>query len=80
MRVILLEGPMRKNRKSKEQRGLVTHRIVYANHRRPHDRNQELKVDVRRGTIIDLGYATAMVAVRTPLPLDAVRVIRIESC
>lgn len=67
-------------RKSKEQRGLVTHRIVYASHQRPHDRHQELKVDLRRGTVIDLDYAAALVAVRTPLPLDEIRVIRIEAC
>lgn len=69
-----------KKQKSKEQRGLVTHRIVYASHKRPHDRPQELKVDVRRGTIIDLDYAAALVAVRTPLSLDEARIIRIETC
>lgn len=67
-------------RKSKAQRGLVTQRIVYASHKRPHDRHQELKVDVRQGTIIDVDYATALVAVRTCLSLAEVRIIRIDVC
>lgn len=71
---------MAKHTKSKAQRGLVTHRIVYTSHQDPHARNQELKVDVRRGTVIDLDYAAALITVRTTLPLDAVRVIRIEDC
>lgn len=69
-----------KRHKSKAERGIVTQRIVYASCRYPHARNQELKVDVRRGTVIDMDHATALVAVRTPLPLDEVRVIRIEMC
>ena len=71
---------MKRHTKSKEQRGLVTQRIVYASSKRPHAQHQELKVDVRRGTIIDLDYAVALVAVRTPLPLDEVRIVRIETC
>ena len=71
---------MAKRTKSKAQRGLVTHRIVYANRKYPHARNQELKVDVRRGTVIDADYAGGLVAVRTPLPLDDVRIVRIEMC
>lgn len=69
-----------KRPKSKAQRGLVTQRIVYASRRSPHARHQELKVDVRRGTVIDMDYATALVAVRTPLPLNEVRIIKIEMC
>lgn len=71
---------MAKRTKSKAQRGLVTHRIVYANRRYPHLRNQELKVDVRRGTAIDDDYARGMIAVRTPLPLNDIRIVRIEPC
>ncbi|MGQ0774123.1 MAG: hypothetical protein ACT4NY_06855 [Pseudonocardiales bacterium] len=66
--------------KSKAQRGLVTHRIVYASRKNPHIRNQELKVDVRRGTIIDVDHATGLVAVRTPLPLNEIMIVRIEPC
>ncbi|MGH4012770.1 MAG: hypothetical protein ACRDSL_02290 [Pseudonocardiaceae bacterium] len=68
-----------KQTKSKAQRGLVTRRIVYANRRRPHDRPHELKVDVRSGTVIDLDYATGLVAVRTPLLLADVKIISIET-
>ena len=68
-----------KQTKSKAQRGLVTRRIVYANRKRPHDRNHELKVDVRSGTIIDLDYAAALVAVRTPMFLADMKIIRIET-
>lgn len=68
-----------KHIKSKAQRGLVTQRIVYANNKQSHAPHQELKVDVRSGTIIDEDYATALVAVRTPLNLADVRIIRIEA-
>jgi len=71
---------MAKRTKSKAQRGLVTHRIVYASRKHPHARNQEVKVDVRRGTAIDSEYAVGVVAVRTPLPLDQIRIVRIEPC
>lgn len=37
----------------RRERGPVPHRIVYASRKRPHDRNRELRVDIRRGTIID---------------------------
>jgi hypothetical protein len=66
-----------KHTKSKAQRGLVTRRILYRNRRRPHDRNQELTVDVRRGEVIDDDYAAAMVACRTSLALADVGIIRI---
>jgi len=71
---------MKRQRKSKAQRGLETVLIVYSSLKRPHARNQELKVDVRRGTVIDTDHATGLVAVRTTLPLDEVRIIRITSC
>ncbi len=68
-----------KHTKSKAQRGLVTRRIVYADYRRPHARHQELKVDVRSGTLIDVEYAAALVAVRTPLPLADIKIVSIEA-
>jgi len=71
---------MAKRVKSKAQRGLVTQRIVYASRKHPHARNQELKVDVRLGTVIDHDHAVGLVAVRTSLPLDEVRIVRIELC
>jgi hypothetical protein len=43
----------------------------------PHARHQVLKVDVRSGTVIDADYAAALVAVRTPLPLAEVRIVKI---
>ncbi len=71
---------MKRSMKSKAQRGLVTRRIVYASRRYPQARNQELTVDLRRGTVIDTHYARGLVAVRTPLPLDEVKIVRIEPC
>ena len=71
---------MAKRAKSKAQRGLVTYRIIYANRKKPHVRNQEITVDVRRGTVIDTDHALGLVAVRTPLALDEVRIVRIEPC
>ncbi|MGH3915208.1 MAG: hypothetical protein ACRDTC_17650, partial [Pseudonocardiaceae bacterium] len=58
-----------KRHKSKASRGLETRRIVYGNRRRPHDKPQELKVDVHCGEVIDDDYAAAMVAARTTLSL-----------
>jgi hypothetical protein len=69
-----------KKQKSKAARGLVTWRIVYTSRKRPNDRHQEIKVDVRCGTVIDMDHAAASVAVRTHLSLDDVRVIRVEAC
>ncbi|MGH3698158.1 MAG: hypothetical protein ACRDRU_00375 [Pseudonocardiaceae bacterium] len=67
-----------KHAKSKARRGLVTRRIVYMNHQSPHARHQELKVDVRSGTVIDMEYAAALVAVRTPLSLADIKILRVE--
>jgi hypothetical protein len=36
-------------------------------------------VDVRSGTIIDMEYAAALVAVRTSLPLADIKIVRIEA-
>jgi hypothetical protein len=71
---------MAKRLKSKAQRGLVTHRIVYASRKYPHARNQELKVDLRRGADLDADYAVGIVAVRTPLALEEIRIVRIGLC
>ena len=71
---------MAKHTKSKAQRCLVTQRIIYAGRKYPHVQNQELTVDVRRGTVIDVDHAMGLVAVRTPLPLDEIRIVRIEPC
>ena len=68
-----------KHSKSKTARGLVTRTIVYRDRTRPHSRDQQLKVDIRRGEVIDLDHAAAMIAVRTALPLANVRVIRITT-
>ncbi|MGQ0777573.1 MAG: hypothetical protein ACT4NY_24715 [Pseudonocardiales bacterium] len=65
--------------KSKESKALETWRIVYSNRRCPHDNPQELKIDVRRGEVIDDDYAAAMVAARTTLPLADVRIVRITT-
>lgn len=66
-----------KHTKSKSRRGLVTRRIVYRNRERPHDRPQQLNVDVRHGETVDPDYAAAMVAVRTSIPLRNVKIIKI---
>lgn len=66
--------------KSKTARGLVTHRIVYASRKYPHARRQELKVDLRRGAEIDPTYTVGLVAIRTPLALGEIRIIRVEQC
>ncbi|MBV9143550.1 MAG: hypothetical protein JO115_21995 [Pseudonocardiales bacterium] len=67
-----------KQTKSKAQRGLVTRRIVYASRQRPNARHQVLKVDVRSGTVMDMDFAAALVAVRTPLSLADIKFVRIE--
>lgn len=66
-----------KHTKSKSRRGLVAKRIVYRNRRRPHDRPQELKIDVRRDETVDTCDAAAMVAVRTSIPMSNVKIIEI---
>ena len=66
-----------KRTKSKATRGLITRTIVYRDRKRPYGRNQELKVDVRLGEIIEEDYAIAMVAVRAGLSLTHVHIVRI---
>lgn len=70
---------MSRKPKSKQARGLETRRIVYGDRRRPHARHQELKVDVRRGELIDDDYAVALVAVRTTTPLADVFIVKVTS-
>ena len=62
-------------RASKKRRGLVARRITYKSTRRPHDRHQELIVDVPHGEVMDADYAAAMVAVRTGVPLAEVTIV-----
>ncbi|MGQ0774451.1 MAG: hypothetical protein ACT4NY_08555 [Pseudonocardiales bacterium] len=62
---------------SKEARGLETRVIVYGDRRRPHAQRQELKIDVRRGEVIDNDYAAAMVAARTTTPLADVLIVKV---
>lgn len=50
---------------------------MYLDRKRPHDQPRELKVDVRRGEVIDDDYAAAMVATRTTTPLTDVKIIKI---
>ena len=67
---------MKRSKRRRSSR-LVTRRILYQNHQRPRDRPQELKVDVPPGEMIDTDYATAMVAVRTGIALDDVKIVKI---
>lgn len=55
-----------KHLKSKSRRGLVTRRIVYRNRAHSRDRPQEIRADVRRGEVIDAGYAAAMDGAAVP--------------
>ena len=64
-------------RKSKKSRGLVARRIVYTSAQHPHDRPRELIVNVPCGEVMDAGYAAAMVAVRTGMPLVEVSIVTI---
>lgn len=66
-----------KHAKSKKSRGLAARIIAYKSNKRPHDRHRELKVNVPRGEIIDAGYAAAMVAVQTGMPLQDVHIVKI---
>lgn len=60
-------------------RGLETWTVVYGDRRRPHATHQQLKVDVRRGEVIDADYAAAVVAVRTTVPLAEVFVVKVTA-
>ncbi|MGQ0774480.1 MAG: hypothetical protein ACT4NY_08700 [Pseudonocardiales bacterium] len=70
---------MKRKQKSKQARGLEARLIVYGDRRRPHARHQELKVDVRRGEVIDSDYAAAMVAVHTTLALVDVFIVKVST-
>lgn len=63
--------------KDKRSRRPVTKCIVYKNHKRPHDPPRELKVDVPHEEIIDEDYAAAMVSVRTIIPLEKMKIVKI---
>ncbi|MGH3942612.1 MAG: hypothetical protein ACRDTG_29115 [Pseudonocardiaceae bacterium] len=66
----------RRRPKSKAARGLETWRIVYLD-RRSHAPRQEIKVDVRRGEVIDEDYTAAMVAARTTTALSDVVIVKV---
>ncbi|MGQ0779101.1 MAG: hypothetical protein ACT4NY_32585 [Pseudonocardiales bacterium] len=70
---------MKRKSKSKQARGLETRRIVYGDRSRPHVQHQELKVDVRRGEVIDDDYAAALVAARTTTPLADVIIVKVST-
>ena len=66
-----------KHFKRKRNRGLVTKRIVYLDRRHPHERPQEITADFRHSDVIDDDYAAAVVAVRTSIPLNQVKIVKI---
>lgn len=68
----------RRHTKSKASRGLVSRTIVYRDTRHPTGRPQKLKVDIRRGELLDTEQATAMVAARVGVPLPHVTVIDVS--
>ncbi len=68
---------MKDSKRKKRSSRLVTRRIVYRSHRRPHDSPQELKVDLPQGTKMDADYAAGLVAARTTMPLADVRIIKV---
>ena len=59
--------------------GVVARRIAYRNTQRPRDRPEELTVNVPHGEVIDTGYAAAVVAVRTGMPLAEVTIVTISA-
>jgi hypothetical protein len=66
-----------KHTRSKTKRGLVSQRIVYRDRLRPHQRPQELTIDVRHGEVLDADHAAAIVAVRTGTSLRTVSIVAI---
>lgn len=63
--------------KRKKRIRLVTRRIIYRSHKRPHDSPQELKVDLPHAVEIDADYAAGLVASRTTMPLADVHIIKV---
>jgi hypothetical protein len=69
----------RKPRRRPKSTGLVARSITYRSAQRPRERPQELTVSVRPGEVIDAGYAAAVVAVRTGMPLAEVTIVTISA-
>lgn len=68
---------MKHSKRKKRSSRLVTRRIIYRSHKRPHDSPQELKVDLPQGAEIDADYAAGLVAARTTMPLADVQIIKV---
>jgi hypothetical protein len=69
----------RKPRRRPTSTGLVARSIAYRSTQRPHDRPEELTVRVPCGEVVDAGYAAAVVAVRTGMPLAEVTIVTISA-
>lgn len=69
----------RGKRRRPKNAGLVARSITYRSAQRPHDRPQELTVKVPQGEIVDAGYAAAVIAVRTNIPLTEVIIVTISA-
>jgi hypothetical protein len=69
----------RKPRRRPKSSELVARSITYRSTQRPHDQPQELTVNAPHGEVIDTGYAAAVVAVRTGIPLTEVVIITISA-
>ena len=70
---------VRRKRRRLMSTGVVARRIAYRSTQRPRDRPEELTVNVPHGEVIDIGYAAAVVAVRTGMPLAEVTIVTISA-
>lgn len=68
-----------KHRRNKKNQGLVTKIVTYRVSGCSQHRMQEVRIDVRRGEIVDTDYAAAMVALRTGTALRDVRIVEIRN-
>jgi hypothetical protein len=66
-------------RSTRRRRRLVAKSITYTSTQRPHDRPRELTVNITPGEVMDTGYAAAIVAVRTGMPLAEVSILTIAA-
>lgn len=69
--------PPRKKQLSKEVRGLVTKVIFYRDLRHPQAKPCSLRVDIRGDVVMSDDHAAGIVAVRTPVPLASVSIVRV---
>lgn len=69
----------RKPRRKPKSTELIARSITYRSTQRPHDRPEELTVNVPYGEAIDTGYAAAVVAVRTGMSLAEVTIVTIST-